>query len=143
MNIRLMTIDDYQKVYDLWSRTPNVGLNDIDDSIEGISKYLNRNQNTCFIAEQNSDIIGVILSGHDGRRGYIHHMAVSESKQRQGIGEMLLDKALQALKSEGIHKVALVVFEKNVKGNSFWEKNGFIAREDLIYRNRVLADLKN
>lgn len=143
MNIRLMTIDDYQKVYDLWSRTPNVGLNDIDDSIEGISKYLNRNQNTCFIAEENTHIIGVILSGHDGRRGYIHHMAVSESKQRQGIGEMLLGKALQALKSEGIHKVALVVFEKNVKGNSFWEKNGFIAREDLIYRNRALADLKN
>ncbi len=143
MNIRLMTIDDYQKVYDLWSRTPNVGLNDIDDSIEGISKYLNRNQNTCFIAEENTHIIGVILSGHDGRRGYIHHMAVSESKQRQGIGEILLDRALKALKSEGIHKVALVVFEKNVKGNSFWEKNGFIAREDLIYRNRALADLKN
>ena len=143
MNIRLMTIDDYQMVYDLWSRTPNVELNDIDDSIEGISKYLKRNQNTCFIAEENTHIIGVILSGHDGRRGYIHHMAVSESKQRQGIGEILLDRALKALKSEGIHKVALVVFEKNVKGNSFWEKNGFIAREDLIYRNRALADLKN
>ena len=143
MNIRPMTIDDYQKVYDLWSRTPNVGLNDIDDSVEGISKYLKRNQNTCFIAEENTQIIGVILSGHDGRRGYIHHMAVSESKQRQGVGEMLLDKALHALKSEGIHKVALVVFEKNVKGNSFWEKNGFIAREDLIYRNRALSDLKN
>ena len=142
MNIRLMTIKDYDRVHALWLSTPNMGLNDIDDSREGIERYLKRNPTTCFVAEDKEVIIGVILSGHDGRRGFIYHMAVNESYQRQGIGTSLLNYSLSALKEEGITKVILVVFSKNIKGNSFWDKQGFTARNDLVYRNRALAELK-
>jgi ribosomal protein S18 acetylase RimI-like enzyme len=104
-------------------------------------KYLLRNPSTCFVAEKDGDIIGVILSGHDGRRGYIHHTAVHESEQRHGIGAALLKAAMNALENEGINKVALVVFNKNEKGNAFWEKQGFTARGDLVYRNKAITEL--
>ena len=139
MNIRIMTIHDYEPVYSLWLNTPNMGLNDLDDSKAGIAKYLARNPNTCFVAEKDGIIIGVILSGHDGRRGYIHHAAVAQSEQRQGIGTSLVSAAMTALEREGIHKVALVVFEKNEEGNTFWKKCGFTSRDDLIYRNKRIA----
>ena len=141
MTIRAMTIIDYENVYSLWLNTPNMGLNNLDDSKDGIEKYLARNPNTCFVAEKDSVIIGVILCGHDGRRGYIHHTAVVQSEQRNGVGTALLNAAMSALESEGISKVALVVFGKNEKGNAFWEKQGFEIRPDLIYRNKAIADL--
>jgi len=134
-----MTIHDYEPVYSLWLSTPNIGLNNLDDSKDGIAKYLSRNPNTCFVAEKDGVIVGVILSGHDGRRGYIHHAAVVENEQSQGVGTSLVNAAMTALEREGIHKAALVVFEKNEKGNAFWEKRGFISRSDLIYRNKTIA----
>lgn len=141
-NIRKMTIEDYETVYDLWISTPGMGLNDLDDSREGIEKYLKRNPNTCFVAEGDGKITGVILAGNDGRRGFIHHTAVLMEYRNQGIGKKLVDTALEALKKEGIHKVALVVFKHNETGDAFWEKQGFSVREDLKYRNRALAELK-
>ena len=141
MNIRIMTTADYEKVYILWLNTPNMGLNNLDDSKDGIAKYLTRNPNTCFVAERDGHIIGVILCGHDGRRGYIHHTAVSENEQRRGVGTALLNAAMTALENEGISKAALVVFGKNEKGSAFWEKQGFITRPDLVYRNKAIADL--
>jgi ribosomal protein S18 acetylase RimI-like enzyme len=99
-----------EEVYKLWISTPGMGLNDMDDSKTGIDKYLKRNPNTCFVAIEFGEIVGVILSGHDGRRGYIHHTAVSIAHRNKGIGSLLVDNALRALKSEGIHRVALVVF---------------------------------
>jgi len=134
-----MTIHDYEPVYSLWLSTPNMGLNDLDDSKAGIAKYLARNPNTCFVAEKDGVIVGVILSGHDGRRGYIHHAVVAENQQRQGVGTSLVNAAMVAFELEGIHKTALVVFAKNEKGNVFWEKRGFISRPDLIYRNKAMV----
>ena len=141
MNIRIMAIDDYESVYALWLNTPNMGLNNLDDSKDGISKYLKRNPGTCFVAEKDSTIIGVTLCGHDGRRGYIHHTAVAASEQRHGVGAALVDAAVSALEREGINKVALVVFGKNEKGNAFWEKQGFTERPDLVYRNKAITEL--
>lgn len=141
MQIRKMTIDDYDAVCALWLSTPGMGLNTADDSREGIAVYLRRNPNTCFIAEENGELLGAILSGHDGRRGYISHTAVKESAQHRGIGSALVEAALGALHSEGIKKVALVVFKRNEKGNTFWEKQGFTLREDIAYRNRALAEM--
>ena len=142
MKIRLMNPADYDGVYDLWINTPGIGLNKTDDSREGIEKYLRRNPDTCFVAEEGSRIIGVIMSGHDGRRGFIHHTAVKPSDRNRGIGSALVEHAMTALKNEGINKVALVVFDKNEIGNSFWEKRGFTSREDLIYRNKNINDLE-
>ena len=139
MNIRIMNINDYEQVYNLWLNTPNMGLNNIDDSKEGIAKYLARNPATCFVAEQNGGIRGVILSGDDGRRGFIYHMAVAQKEQRQGVGTALVNSVISALENEGITKVALVAFAKNEQGNAFWENQGFIARNDLIYRNKSIT----
>lgn len=141
MEIRNMTVDDYDEVYNLWINTTGMGLNNIDDSRVGIERYLKRNPATCFIAKKDNNIVGVILSGHDGRRGYIHHTAVAVSERRQGIGKALLGAALNALKNEGINKVALVAFKKNDIGNRFWEKNGFIVRDDLVYRNKEIKEM--
>ena len=140
--IRIMNISDYEKVYDLWLHTAGMGLNKTDDSREGIEKYLRRNPNTCFVAEEDGEIIGVIMSGHDGRRGFIHHTAVKVEYRGQGIGKKLVDSALKALEGEGIHKVALVAFETNVSGNAFWEHVGFTGRDDLVYRNKNIHELE-
>ena len=143
MNIRLMTLNDYEGVYSLWLNTPNVkpALNNLDDSKSGIVKYLERNPNTCFVAEKDGAIIGVILSGHDGRRGYIHHAAVAQSEQRIGVGTALVDCAMKALAGEGINKVALLVYSQNTQGSAFWEKQGFAVRHDLAYRDKEINEL--
>ena len=119
----------------------NMGFNNLDDSREGIAKYLRRNPATCFVAECGDSIVGVILSGHDGRRGFIHHLAVAEDCRRQGIATELLEFAVSSLAAEGINKVALLVFNRNEAGNAFWEKNGFTSREDLVYRNKALVEM--
>lgn len=140
MIINKFTITDYKEVYNLWINTPGMGLNNIDDSEEGIKKYLERNPNTCFVAKENNKILGVILAGHDVRRGYIHHTAVDTNYRKQGIGKSLVAKAIEALKEQGIQKVAFVVFKKNQTGNIFWDKLGFKEREDLVYRNKVISE---
>ena len=139
MTIETMTMDHYDQVYDLWISTPGMGLNNLDDSRAGIRKYLERNPATCFIAIEGSRVVGVILSGHDGRRGFIYHTAVAVAERGKGIGKALADRAIDALRVEGINKVALVVYENNDIGNGFWEALGFERRPDLTYRNKVIA----
>lgn len=141
VQIRTMTVSDYDAVYDMWINTSGMGLNDIDDSREGIEKFLKRNPETCFAAVENGRVIGAIMCGHDGRRGYIYHTSVREEYRGRGIGTALADSAMAALESEGINKAALVVFARNEKGNAFWEKLGFAQRSDIIYRNRELKEL--
>lgn len=141
MNIRLMTIEDYESVYQLWLSCAGMGLNNLDDAREGIEKFLKRNPDTCFVAEAGDDIVGVIIAGNDGRRGFIYHTAVNPAFRKQGIGTKLVDSAMEALKANGINKVALVVFDRNKDGNAFWENAGFAAREDLVYRNKAITEL--
>ena len=140
-NIRGMTISDYDGVYDLWINTPGMGLNSTDDSREGIAKYLKRNPATSFVAELDGRIIGVIMAGHDGRRGYIYHTAVHPAYRNRGIAKALVKCAMAALEDEGIHKIALVAFKTNDTGNSFWQSIGFTDREDLVYRNKTIHEL--
>ena len=141
MNIRTMTIDDYDAVYALWLSCKGMGLNSVDDSREGIARYLARNPNTCFVAEDAGAVCGVIMAGHDGRRGFIYHAAVAPDARHRGIGRRLAERALEALKEEGISKAALVAFTRNEAGNVFWEKLGFQARHDLTYRSCALVDM--
>ena len=142
MLIRTMTLDDYERVYALWLSCKGMGLNDLDDSREGIGRYLERNPTTCLVAEADGAILGVILAGHDGRRGYLYHTAVSPDHRHEGIATRLVDAAMDALKAEGINKSALVVFSRNADGNAFWERMGFTEREDLVYRNKTLRKMR-
>ena len=143
MDIRKMLLSDYRDVYDIWVNTPGMGINEYDDSEAGIERYLLRNPETCFVAEKGIEIIGVILSGHDGRRGLIYHMAVKVPERGQGVGCALLDRALAALKNEGITKVYIVVFKNNAAGNAFWEKRGFAIPGESLYRAKEIISLKH
>ena len=142
MTISTMTPEDYDGVLALWLSCKGMGLNDLDDSREGIARYLARNPDTCFVAREDGEIAGAILAGHDGRRGYIYHAAVSPARRGRGLGRVLAERALAALEAQGITKVALVAFSKNEAGNAFWERLGFEERTDLNYRNRALTALK-
>jgi len=140
--IRLFTMADYPALFALWNSLPgfNKGLRSLDDSETGIAKFLQRNPNTCFLAEVDGRIIGGILAGHDGRRGYIYHAIVHPDFQRQGIGKLLADSACNALKAEGITKAGMLVFGTNEQGNAFWESQGWQTRPDLNYRNKTLDE---
>lgn len=142
MPIRVMLETDYDALYALWLSCKGMGLNDVDDSREGIIRYLRRNPETSFVAVEAGAVVGCIMAGHDGRRGYIHHTAVHPDCRRRGIGAALVEAAMAALRKENISKVALVAFSRNEAGNAFWQRMGFTQRDDLSYRNRALTDMK-
>ena len=142
--IRLVTIEDYDAIYGLWNSTEQSrrALNPVDDSREGIDRYLKRNPNTCFAAVDGDKLIGVILTGHDGRRAIIHHMCVHPDYRRMGIAAKLLHEAEEALKKEDIQKIFGLVFKDNDAANAFWEDRGYSLRTNLNYRNKSLnADI--
>ncbi len=140
---RLVTIEDYDEIFALWNSTEQSrrALNPVDDSREGIERYLKRNPGTCFAAVSEGRIVGVILSGHDGRRGIIHHMCVHPACRRMGIAAHLVSLAEEALKKEGIHKVFGLVFIDNDAANAFWEKQGYSLRTNLNYRNKSMNQM--
>ncbi len=134
MLIRLMCAADYDRMYRLWSENEGIGLRDLDDSREGIERFLARNPTSCFVAEKDGILLGTIMSGQDGLRGYIYHAVVQPGKRRQGIGRALVEAVVGAMEREEIHQLALVVYKNNLPGNRFWESMGFVAREDLSFR---------
>ena len=140
--VRVMKIEDYDQIYTLWSKIKGFGIRSIDDSREGIERFLKRNPTTSVVAEEDGKIVGAILCGHDGRRGYIYHTAILPSYRNKGLAKQLVDCAMSALDKEGINKVALVAFKKNDIGNGFWEHIGFIERDDLVYRNKNIHVLE-
>jgi len=135
MEVVEMKISNYEDIFILWTSTPGMGLRNLDDSKEGIDKFLRRNPTTNFIAEEDGEIVGSILCGHDGRRGYIYHTAVDMRYRGKGIGKNLVNSVINALKREGINKATLVVFTNNEVGNGFWRSMGWEKREDLNYYN--------
>lgn len=141
MEIVKMTNEYYSDVYELWLSCRGMGLNNLDDSEQGINKFLQRNPDTCFVALQDEKVVGVIMAGSDGRRGYIYHTAVNSLYRKRGIATALVETVMQAMKNIGINKVALVVFEHNEGGNKFWERLGFTERNDLVYRNKEINEM--
>ena len=142
---RTVTIEDYDSIYELWNSTGQSrrALNPVDDSREGIARYLKRNPSTCFLAYDTGDpdrIIGVILTGHDGRRAIVHHLCVHPDCRRRGIARLLVRQAEDALRQEGISKVFGLVFKDNGPANAFWEEQGYSLRTNLNYRNKSLND---
>ena len=132
MNIRCMAFDtDYDRIIALWKRVPEIGL-DACDSRENLHSFLTRNPRQSFICEDDTgSCIGTVLCGDDGRRGYLYHVAVDPACRRQGIGEALLLRALQALREKGIAKCHLFVFADNAPARAFYSKIGWIKRNDI------------
>jgi ribosomal protein S18 acetylase RimI-like enzyme len=139
-NIKAMKIEDYKNIINLWKKTEGVGLSGKDDSKKSIKIFLDKNPNTCFIAETDGEIIGTIMAGNDGRRGHIYHLMVKQEHRKKGIGKNLLEKVEKSLKKEGIRKIFLVAFKENKVGNRFWESNGYVTRKDLNYRDKRIKE---
>lgn len=129
--IRDMSIDQYNLVYELWENSEGVGLSQSDSRCE-IEKFLMRNPGLCFTAWMQGALVGAILCGHDGRRGYIHHLAVEAKARKRGVGSALVDRCLKELKERGISKCHLFVFTDNNLARTFWTNLDWIPRDELI-----------
>ena len=134
MNIDIteMMISDYDEVFALWQDAEGVGLHpDECDSRMGIATYLARNPGTCFVARRRSRLVGSVLCGNDGRRGYMNHLAVAEAYRRHGIGTALVDRCMAALAKMGIPRCNLFVYATNEGAMEFWRKLGWRCHDDF------------
>lgn len=138
MEIRLMTIEDYDEVRNLWMTIHGFAIRSIDDSREGVERFLKRNPTTSVVAVEDGHVVGAILCGHDGRRGCLYHVCVHEDYRLRGIGKEMVVFCMEALKAEKINKVSLIAFTVNDIGNAFWKQIGWVKREDLNYYDFTL-----
>ena len=138
--IRPMTMEDYDAVFALWQTIHGFAIRSIDDSREGIGRFLKRNPTTSVVAQCQGRIVGAILCGHDGRRGCFYHVCVKEEYRKHGIGKRMAIAAMEALRQEHISKVNLIAFRTNEAGNQFWNKVGWKFREDLNYYDFTLNE---
>ena len=138
--LRIMTIDDYEQGYALWKQIHGFGIRSVDDSREGIQRFLRRNPATSVVAIEDGKIVGAILCGHDGRRGCLYHVCVDADYRMRGIGKSMVVFAMEALKKEKINKVSLIAFTKNDIGNAFWNEIGWTKRRDLNYYDFTLNE---
>jgi N-acetylglutamate synthase len=130
LNIRDFTIEDYDRAIQLWKTDENIGLSSA-DSREAIGLFLERNPRLSKVMVANDKIVGTLLCGHDGRRGYLYHLFVDKSFRRMGTGKRLVDACLDNLKKQNIQKCHLFIFTKNQSGKSFWEAISWIHRNDI------------
>ncbi len=137
--VRCLRIADYDAVIALWRRTAGVGLNE-SDTRRAIAVYLHRNPCLSFVAERDGQIIGAVLCGHDGRRGYLHHLAVAKRHRRRGLGRRLVIACLAKLRRAGIPKCNIFIFADNTKGMKFWARTGWSLRRELRLMQIRLAD---
>ncbi len=140
IEIRAMTLNDYEEVHALWLSIRGFAMRSLDDSKEGVERFLNRNPGMSAVAVTDGKIVGAILCGHDGRRGCMYHVCVREDLRKHGIGKAMVVHCMEALKKEKINKVSLIAFTKNDVGNAFWKTIGWTKREDLNYYDFTLND---
>jgi ribosomal protein S18 acetylase RimI-like enzyme len=140
MNIREMKIEDYEQVFALWKTIKGFGIRSVDDSKEGIERFLKWNPGLSVVAEENGTVVGAILCGSDGRRGCLYHVCVHKDFRRQGIGKTMVIWCMEKLKELQINKVSLIAFTKNDVGNAFWKEIGWTKREDLNYYDFTLNE---
>lgn len=131
ITIRPMTIEDYDEVYAMWLITSRRALSSADERGQ-IERYLKRNEGLSQVAVVDGKIVGTVLAGHDGRRGFIHHMAVLPEYRRRHIGHALAEKAIEKIKSEGIEKTHIFCYQDNETGQKFWRDFGFVKRDDIF-----------
>ena len=128
---RPMTIADYDAVVRLWEATEGVGLNESDRPAP-IASFLARNPGLSQVTLDGDTIVGAVLCGHDGRRGYLHHLAVARTHRKRGLGKALVESCLADLARLGIPKCNIFLFADNTAGGVFWEHHGWAKRPDLL-----------
>lgn len=133
-----MSIEDYDEAMALWEETEGIGLRDSDNRV-GIEYFLRRNPGMSLVARKDQRIIGTLLCGQDGRRGYLYHLSVVPSQRLQGIGKALVERCLSQLRAEGIQKCHIFVFIDNEEGHQFWKRMRWENRLDIQVMSRVIA----
>lgn len=128
--IRPMSIADYDAVIELMQQTPGISFRDA-DSRESTARYLERNPGLSFVCEADRQLVGSVMSGHDGRRGYLQHLVVLPVYRRQGIANALVEHCLSELEKLGIHKCHIDVFKTNDLASAYWESQGWTLRTDI------------
>ncbi len=131
ITIRPMTIEDYDEIFAMWQITSKRALSSADERPQ-IERYLKRNEGLSQVAVIDGKIVGTVLAGHDGRRGFIHHMAVLPEFRRRHIGHALAEKAIEKIKAEGIEKTHIFCYRDNETGQKFWSDFGFVKRDDIF-----------
>lgn len=132
MKTRPMVTGDYEAAYQLWASTPGIHLSEA-DSREQVLRYLERNPGLSMVSEdEDGTLAGTVMCGHDGRRGYIYHVAVSEEYRGRGVGRQLVSCSLEGLRKEGIGKCHLMVMESNGLGRDFWSGIGWQERDGIV-----------
>jgi ribosomal protein S18 acetylase RimI-like enzyme len=106
------------------------------DERPAIARYLERSPGMSFVTVEDETVVAAVLCGHDGRRGFIHHLAVHSAYQRQGIGEALVERCLEALRRERIDKCHLFVYAANTQAQGFWQRLGWKQRDDLLLMSK-------
>ena len=139
LRYRRMRIDDYDAVIALWRRCDGVSLRDA-DSRAGIARYLERNPGLSFVAVRGATLVGTIMAGHDGKRGYIQHLAVDADLRQQGIGGALVERSIAALGELGLLKTHVHVLQRNAGGRTFWANRGWIQREEIVMYSFIDGD---
>ena len=140
IRIREFNSADTSQAVNLWKQTPGVGVGS-SDSAQAIETFLQRNPGLSFVAVNAAGgCVGTLLCGHDGRRGYLYHLAVHPDFRRRGIGRALVERTLDGLKQAGISKVHLFVFADNELGKAFWRNQGWLERDDLQIMSQSLSD---
>jgi putative acetyltransferase len=130
---------DLAEVIQFWQGMEGIGLSE-SDSYSALSFYLRRNSGLSWVTRnRDREIIGVVLCGHDGRRGYLHHLAVARDYRRKGIGRALVERCLSSLRELKILKCNAFLLSLNPEGQEFWKAMGWKEREDLILIQRVLS----
>jgi ribosomal protein S18 acetylase RimI-like enzyme len=137
LKIEPLKIEDYEEVLRLWKRTEGVGLNE-SDTRPAIADFLKRNRGMSFVARLGKQTVGAVLCGHDGRRGYLHHLAVAKQHRKKGLGKKLVAACLARLEKRGIHKCNIFLLADNADGESFWKHNGWLKRTDLCVMQKSL-----
>lgn len=133
------TADYYRAAYTIWEGSEGIGLSAA-DSKERIVAYLERNPGMSYVALSGGRVVGAVLGGHDGRRGYIHHLAVDTRNRRRGIGRALLARCEASLKEAGVEKCHIFVYAQNAAGRAFWLKAGWIHRTDIGVMSKIFAE---
>jgi ribosomal protein S18 acetylase RimI-like enzyme len=132
-----MQITDYKGAIALWRSLPGLGLSGADEEGQ-IHRFLKMNPDTCFSAVDHGAVIGTVLGGSDGRRGYIYHLAVDSAYQRSGLGRELVKRCLGALQKAGLQKCHIFVIADNEEGKKFWDHIGWVRRDDILVMSRDL-----
>ncbi len=137
IEIREFTMEDYDGAIALWRASEGIGLSDA-DLAENLARYLERNRGLSFVAYEGARLVGAVLCGHDGRRGYLHHMAVAPEYRRRNVGQRLAEKCLRGLKANGFSRCHLFVHRDNHAALAFWRRTGWFDRTDLVMMSRDL-----